>query len=79
MIEQGYERTIAGQHRSAVRWWYTEQRDGFTFARGGRCSTSREARHLIDAARLLAMLERTHEREFPTHTLLEDGGLRAIV
>jgi hypothetical protein len=55
----GYVRVLLRtEDPNAVAWWYVRDfRDGFVFARGGRCRTSKLARSLIYRATVQARVE----------------------
>jgi hypothetical protein len=80
MIERGYKRVKGPQpDGEAVTWWFFRSwEDGFAFARGGRCGTSREARHLLSDLHHLADREHQAWLRRPTHELMMDGSLRPL-
>lgn len=56
-IEQGHRRVLPHADPCAVAWWFVHREDGFVFARGGRCRTSKLARSLIHRAAIQAREE----------------------
>jgi hypothetical protein len=77
MTSSGHVR-LAGQNHTpnAVQWWYfRDYEDGWAFARGGRCRTTREARHLIRAASRACAVERHYFENRPEREMLNDGSL----
>lgn len=79
MTTQGYQRIVPGFSPDAVAWWYVvEFEDGYVYARGGRCRTTRDAR---DQLRIHASRSRHDHVGFakrPTARLMSDGSLEPI-
>lgn len=89
MVEAGYEKDSLTRTHLAIRWWCylhiknarnQEARrgvpdDGFRFARGGRCSTPREAQNLIRRAQDDARTEWETWIHQPSHVLGRRGEL----
>lgn len=76
-MSQGYVRvTDDRMHPDAVQWWFWWQKEGWAFARGGRCRTIREARKMIRAA--YGEMQREHHAFLhrPVGELLADGSIR---
>jgi hypothetical protein len=71
-----------GDHRKndhAVQWWYYwPYEDGWEFARGGTCRTTREARHHLDRCHQIRERERQRFLQRSEYELLTDGSLRPI-
>lgn len=80
MIECGYERIMGPEpHPEAVTWWFFRSwDDGFAFARGGRCATSRIARRQLDSLSDQSEYEHLQWIGRPTHELMKDGTLRPL-
>lgn len=79
MIKSGYHRMTPHHADDAVSWWFFRTwKDGFAFGRGGRCRTSREARHLITD--LYNASEHQHHEWLrrPTHQLLPTGEIEGL-
>ena len=73
----GYQRINPRMAPDAVIWWYVrEYEDGFVFARGGRCRTTREARHILNE-----QMPKLCESEYaafvnrPVAWMMDDGSL----
>lgn len=79
MIKSGFQRIIPHQDPEAVAWWFVREfEDGFIYARGGRCRTTREARHLYRQHWDLSGREHVEFEERPLFFLREDGSLAEI-
>lgn len=78
-MSQGYVRvTDDRMHPEAVQWWYWWQKEGWAFARGGRCRTIREARRLIREAHAEMQREYDAFTNRPDGVLQPDGSIRPL-
>lgn len=77
MISSGHVRLGTQMYSEvAVQWWYFRDfEDGWAFARGGRCRTTREARKLISDCHHECVRERHYFQSRPDMEMLKDGSL----
>ena len=81
MLDCGWVRTGTDfeKHDTAVQWWYyRKDEDGWGFARGGTCRTTRDARHLVQDCHHTALAARRDYDSRSEYKMLEDGSLVEI-
>lgn len=78
MIAQGHCRVTPHSHPEAVQWWFFITDGEWSFARGGACQTTREARRLIRRSLAEAAEAKKKVLERPRATLRNDGELEPV-